>query len=339
MGSVDPISEWGSARPGHLGQEAGGGRRWPFGANHKDRRTSSCGPYSGDDPILGAPSELCQPCTRNPLRPSHVLLLFSGPRDRHDTLSAALHGLGVPSRSIDSDPSHAGGWDEDILNDTVFNELHSLIRTRTFSAVHAAPPCSTFSVARFYSTDDGPPPVRTRDHPDGLPPRLVPAAHATELQRANEILRRTCVLLTAAHHSNAHITLENPCDRSDPESPLFTHAQHGSLWSTSWYSTLAQTASLRTVTFAQCKLGSDYQKYTSIAYSESLHPHLGPLGSLACDHPPGTHKLRAGGREPDGTSRPHTSKAISKKTSASTRAPRPASRKRTRPATASTGAS
>ena len=154
-----------------------------------------------------------------------------------------------------------------------------------FSAIHAAPPYSTSSVARLYDPPDGkpgPPPVRTRDFPDGLPVDSLPASHAAELRKANETYRRTCILLAAAFDQGAHISLEQPADRSDPTSPLFTHHQHGSFWQTSWYLSLAEHISARTVTFALCMLGADHQKYTTIAYSAELHPTLGPLATQSC---------------------------------------------------------
>ena len=227
-----------------------------------------------------------------------VLLLFSGPHDGE--LVKMLRDRGIPVKCFDNE----NGWNEDILNDTAYNELTSLIDEGHFTAVHAAPPCTTCSIARFYPAegkDRGPPPVRTYDHPDGLPSSELPPTHAKELAKHNEIIRRTCLLVARAHAAGAHISLENPADRSDPTSPLFTHRQHGSLWRTSWYQALQSEASLQKVTFAMCMLGSDYQKYTTIAYNAELHPSLGPLATQSCSHPPGTHKLRVGGREPDGT--------------------------------------
>lgn len=129
----------------------------------------------------------------------------------------------------------------------------------------------------------------------------MPAGHQRELNQANEIIRRTCLLLTGAHDRGMHITIENPADRSEPSSPLFVHGNHGSLWRTSWVSQLLRHASARTVTFALCSLGGRHQKYTTLAYSTSLHVVLGPLAAQQCSHPPGTHQLRAGGREPDGS--------------------------------------
>eukprot|EP00965_Chrysotila_dentata_P012836 424080-Pleurochrysis_carterae.AAC.1 len=68
-------------------------------------------------------------------------------------------------------------------------------------AVFASPPCSSFSVSRFFtsesSSDGGPPPVRDREHILGLP--HVPPEHAREVAESNKIIRRTAALLRATH--------------------------------------------------------------------------------------------------------------------------------------------
>ena len=240
-----------------------------------------------------------------------VLILFNGPRDTPDSLAGNISSRGGAAVTIDNDAESAGGWDEDLLNDACFNALLSDIQAEKYTAVHAAIPCSTCTVARFFDAagtrgaddkrDGGPPPVRTREHPDGLPDDLLPASHRRELSRANELIRRTCMLLRAAHEVGTHFTIENPADRSSADSLLFVHSNHGSLWRTSWVSKLLEYASARTVTFAMCSLGSPYQKYTTIAYTPALHRALGPLATQSCSHPPGTHELRAGGREADGS--------------------------------------
>ena len=60
-----------------------------------------------------------------------------------------------------------GGGDHSILNDTFFSHLYDDIRAGKYLAIFAAPPCSTYSVARYFSNDTGdggPPPVRSRSH-------------------------------------------------------------------------------------------------------------------------------------------------------------------------------
>ncbi len=59
-----------------------------------------------------------------------------------------------------------------------FNDILRRARLGEFLAIFAAPPCSTFSVSRYFvgdnSDDDGPPPVRSRAYP--TVPLLPPLA-------------------------------------------------------------------------------------------------------------------------------------------------------------------
>ena len=102
-----------------------------------------------------------------------------------------------------------------------------------FAVILAAPPCSTFSISRFFeslsSSDGGPPVVRTRAHIEGS--RFVPTKHRAELDRANDIVARMAALLLLAHRAGTQFVIENPSDRGDLTKPKsFLHAEHGPLW-------------------------------------------------------------------------------------------------------------
>ena len=163
-----------------------------------------------------------------------------------------------------------GGADHDLLNDAYFVSLLKLIQSGHYRAIFAAPPCSTYSVSRFFDapqgTDSAPPVVRSRKHILGLPD--VPKAHSKELRQANEVTRRPCVLLLAAHRSGADFAIENPADRGDASDPLlFQFADHGPIWLDPNMLDLFKACGLETSTFAQCMLGGSSQKYTTLAYS------------------------------------------------------------------------
>jgi hypothetical protein len=119
-----------------------------------------------------------------------VLSLFSGPYDRDDGLAAYLQAFGISTVLVDNDPRW-GDSRHDICNDDFFQSLIRRVAGE-FLCILAAPPCSTFSVSRFFrsdaSSDGGPPPVRTRAHIMGR--HDVPEAHREELEKANEIVRR-----------------------------------------------------------------------------------------------------------------------------------------------------
>jgi hypothetical protein len=225
-----------------------------------------------------------------------VLVLFSGNYKRPDGLGAFLTLCGLNATLVDNDSKRGGDTTHDLLNDPFFYELLRRIRTGRYFAIFAAPPCSTFSVARHFSSpngrDGGPAPVRTRAHPKGLP-QLSPA-QARELKRANEITTRMCALLAVAHENGVEFIVENPADRGDQSEPsLYLHADHGSLWVFPLMLSFIKRTGARTCTFAQCMFGAPFQKYTTLMYSTGLSPLLDPLDKWRCTH--STHSEQVGG--------------------------------------------
>ena len=230
-----------------------------------------------------------------PVPSRRVLILFSGPYDRPDGIAAFLKRRGLDVDLIDSGIK-GGGGEHDILNDALFIELHDHIRSGHYFAIFAAPPCSTYSVARFFrgDDDDGPPIVRTRNDILGIDD--VPKGHRRELHRANEVTRRTAVLLTAASRAGCDFIIENPADRGDPTLPwLFQVADHGPIWMDPHMRELKNACSVESATFAQCMFGADTQKYTTFWFTPGLSTHMRPLLNLACSHAPGAHASNAGG--------------------------------------------
>jgi hypothetical protein len=94
-----------------------------------------------------------------------VLSLFSGPYERDDGLAAYLNAVGISTVQVDND-RRWGDVKHDILRDDFFQSLIRRVAMGEFLCIMAAPPCSTFSISRFFhsgdSKDGGPPPVRTR---------------------------------------------------------------------------------------------------------------------------------------------------------------------------------
>ena len=80
------------------------------------------------------------------------------------------------------------------------------------------------------------------------------------------------------------------------------HADHSSLWQMPEMIELKASIGGKTVTFAQCMFGADWQKYTTFLYSAGFDEQLAPLHALLCTHPDGTHTASAGGvRDANGT--------------------------------------
>eukprot|EP00965_Chrysotila_dentata_P016720 554611-Pleurochrysis_carterae.AAC.1 len=153
-------------------------------------------------------------------------------------------------------------------------------------AVFASPPCSSFSVSRFFksasSSDGGPPPVRDREHILGLP--HVPPEHARELTESNEIIRRTAALLRATHDAGGEFILEHPADRGARNSPIYLHGRHAPLWLMPSVVALKADTDATLITFPQCALGATAQKYTSLLCSQRVAPKLQSLSYLRCQH-------------------------------------------------------
>ena len=229
-------------------------------------------------------------------RSRSVLVLFSGPYNRPDGLGAFLTQIGLTPVLIDNMPCDGGGPDHDITNDEFYARLQQRVVSGEFFAVIAAPPCSTFSVSRFFEAKSakggGPPPVRVRSHVLGRPD--VDPKHARELSVANQVVERTCVLLDLARQAGAEFLVENPADRGDGrQSDLFITAEHAPIWLMPSVQSLAGRASTRLVTFPMCAFGAPWQKYTSIMYTPGLEHWMAPLAKLACTH--STHGRIAGG--------------------------------------------
>ena len=225
----------------------------------------------------------------------HILLLFSGPYERHDGLAALLRQRGFTVTCVDSDAQHGGGTRGDILFDDVYHPLLERATNGEFLAIIAVPPCSTFSISRFMhspaSPDGGPPVVRTREDIDGLP--SPPPGHSRELRHANRIVRRMAYILGAAHGTGTQFIIENPADRGLGDE-LHVDDRHGPLWLVPIIRLLAVTAAAAQVTFAQCMFGAAFQKYTTFMYTPGFQSALGSLAGLRCTHPRGTHRPAGG---------------------------------------------
>ena len=196
-----------------------------------------------------------------------------------------------------------------MLDDVFYTALLQRCHNGDFLAAFAAPPCSTFSVARFFdrrltdpsAVDAGPPPVRTREHITGLS-NLSPA-RLRELNTANLLVARTAAILLAAYHSGAEVALENPADRGGnrDDNPHFLVADHGPIWRHPSIIDLAKAIAspiADAVTFPLCALGAPVQKYTTILSSARFADGLSSLSALRCTHE--SHPEQVGGQQRPG---------------------------------------
>ena len=124
-----------------------------------------------------------------------------------------------------------GGDSHDVSNDAVFKTLLRNAHTGYYRAVIAAPPCSTFSISRFFNPNDGkpgPPPVRDRQNILGL--AGLDPSRKRELKRANELVLRTIAICLACFSAGGDFLIENPADRGDRSVSHFMDERHGPLW-------------------------------------------------------------------------------------------------------------
>ena len=65
---------------------------------------------------------------------------------------------------------------------------------------------------------------------------------------------------------------------------------------------LVDELKMKSCTFAYCRLGSSYQKYTSLFYTAEAATILNALNGpeFRCNHPRGAHAEKAGGRDAGG---------------------------------------
>ena len=159
-----------------------------------------------------------------------VLLLFYGAYTRLDGLVAYLQRHDMEVVPVDNDPT-LGDKSHDVLIDTFYSDLLRRAQRGEFLAVWAAPPCSTFSVARFRRIVGGPPVVRRRP-PDQVAQALdCPAKNRSEVRKSNELVSHTINILRAAHNAGSEFGIESPADHGNTHQPeLFVDADHAPLW-------------------------------------------------------------------------------------------------------------
>ena len=246
-------------------------------------------------------------------RPSlSCLNMYSGPHmhKREGGLSNTLRIFGWDNvTDFDNDGVLGGGWNDDIHNDSRYVELLQQARAGAWDFIMCGLPCNATTVARCFDAsrkggDRGPPQLTNAEYPDGIP-NLSPS-RARELMRAQVTWDRTVEILIAAHHSprRTTIVLENPSDRSIRGTPQFmADISHGSFFATSQFKRLVNAIPNSSMaTFANCRFDADSQKYITLWYTLDAAPVLDKLNDpeYQCNHPPGTHKAVAGGRDGHG---------------------------------------
>ena len=195
-------------------------------------------------------------------RGTKTLHLFSGPKDRPDSLTAALRTRGLTSTDFDL----TDGFD--LRDDLVYTKLTADIKEGVYNFIVAGPPCNTFS--RVRSHPGGPPPLRSSEHPYGLP--KLNFKYKETLREHNLLALRTSQLCSLVHSYGGGFAIENPAhvSQTDP-----------SIWILDEFKALSKLSRTSFVALDQCRFGGRTTKPTWFLYSGI------DLGDLArrCNHP------------------------------------------------------
>ena len=231
--------------------------------------------------------------TMRQLRDERMLHLFAG-RPRLGSLAHAAEQLRVTVDQIDL--MH-GGSECNMAVPESREAILAAVRSGTYSIVWIGTPCSSFSL---WWLDKSMWQLRSRQRPAGvagLPPR-----EQGYLRKHNALVEFSAEVALAAFEAGATFVIENPPDRGRPTSRLFRWASrdHAPLWLMPCMKALAKETKAIRLTFPQCALGGDFQKWTALMAAGPRAQQLEALAALRCVH--SKHARVAEGRDKNGAS-------------------------------------
>ena len=198
--------------------------------------------------------------------------LYSGLRREQDLEWYLLRAGGAAGLRIVVRTYDVGyGPEFDLLQPEVLERLHQEIRAGRGDGAHSGAPCSTWSRARF--RPNGPPPLRTRDRPWGLP--RLSAADRKKVDQHSALLVNGLECLELLAELGAPGTAEHP---EDPGRAPFP-----SIWATELYQSFEKKAHYVRISFPQCAFEADSEKPTTLAYHKLLDAEKRFAG-LRCTH-------------------------------------------------------
>ena len=145
------------------------------------------------------------------LRVYRVLLLFSGHRREEDIehwLVRLAAEAGAHVKVDCADLAYGQQWD--LRQEENVERTCAMARAGHWDFGHGAPPCATWSAA-LYANQDGPPPLRSRSHPWGLP--HLRGKLRKKLEEANFMMLACLSILAAILSSGGGASMEHPEDR------------------------------------------------------------------------------------------------------------------------------
>ena len=216
-----------------------------------------------------------------------VFHLFAGP-EREGDLEAAVRALflaaDIPLLFVSIDLLRSGGWD--LSNPHVFHLLMCLIEEGCVDVLVAGPPCSTWSVLRWYP--GGPRPLRHRDGAAwGLP--FLRGSEEEHLKLANVLMINTlCAAEGVSTRGGGHL-IEHPEEPEDERC--------ATIWLTEEMIGMEERTGAVRTHLDQCALGGPVRKATGLSGTLDGMVREGPrCPGLSATH---KHEYRRG-RNSDG---------------------------------------
>ena len=193
-----------------------------------------------------------------------ALLLFSG-RPRDGDLASFLAADGWIVVVIDK----VGPISTDLLDEKVRKAIRADVKNRVYDVVGAATPCETVSPLR--ENPPGPRPLRSLEHPDGLPQNKLTESEKKQLKEANILFRFSAEILSDQTDQELPWWMENP-----------VHEGKLDIWKTSWMKYLTRPSRIFKVDFDQCRYGAETTKPTRLV---SFKLNFLDMANLRCNHP------------------------------------------------------
>ena len=210
-----------------------------------------------------------------------ALHTFSGPRREKDfeyflKVFAQEQGVLVVVESVDVfvDPRF------DMHSDSFYGDLRRAAKAGAFSLHLSGPPCRTWSRARFRRP--GPPVVRTREHPYGVP-GLTGRLRA-QVEGDTLLFLRSLELSQDVALAGGYFAIENPKDPGCAPFPSMFATEHADMLRTRF--------GAFDVCFDQCEFGLSFVKPTQLLTNLPLAKDI--LNGKFCTHGPRAHKVMEG---------------------------------------------
>ena len=170
-------------------------------------------------------------------------------------VTAAMKQLGVPCLPpIDIVAEGEVSSARDVQDEEFWAFIKELVRRGSVRFLHLGTPCSTFSMARAVKMKNGPRPLRSLEHPLGLP--TLGSAEKQQALLGNTLLDKSVEAALAVMAEGGDFSLENP--------------EKSLLWNMPSIQFLKIMYPTFVVSFDQCCFGSLHLKPTTLLTSQDL---------------------------------------------------------------------